>query len=256
MSAARRVAAGALGLTLVLGGAAAPASAATSPAPSGVGVTDVTAQDPNAVLSTTVTAARASFKATIAEARSQRRQALVAPKSELAGALAAATTKAQRRLAERAYARAVKPIEAEYASARDAAVTTREAAIEVALATFLEATGRPEIASPLRAYRQATTNARATLGLALQSAKDTYRTDTADERELLVADLEQAETGSDRNSAWRAYLDGCETERHAHQSSVKAARATFYSAMRQAKAVFKADAGISMKKLKKRTFGG
>ena len=210
-----------LGVALLLGGVSGPALATAPTAASAVGAAAVRSADEAAqqVLSAAVTQARAAYAVAINEAKAERKADLVGPKAERAVALAAADTKAERRLAKRQYARAAAPVLKEYASAKAAAVATRDAAIEVALANYLAATGRPELASALRTYRDATTQARATLALALQTARATYRTDTADERELLLTDLEQAETAADRQAAWQAFLDGSQDERRAHQAS-------------------------------------
>ena len=253
MFAVRKVSAGVAGVALILGGVCGPVPATPlSAAASVVRTADPAAQE---ALSAAVTQARAAYSAAIAEAKAERKADLVGPKAERTAALAAASTKAERRLAKRQYARAAAPVQQEYASAKSAAAATRDAAIEVALATYLAAIGRPEQATALQAYRDGTTQARATLALALQTARTTYRTDTADERELLLADLELADTAADRQAAWRAFLDGSQAERKAQQASVRAARSTYFSAMRIARATFKADTGVSIRSLMRQAFG-
>lgn len=253
MSAIRKVSAGVAGAALLLGGISAPALA--TPPSAAVAIVRTADQAAQEALSTAVTQARTAYAVAIAEAKAERKADLVGPKAERAVALSAATTKAERRLAKRQYARAAAPIQDAYASAKSAAAATRDAAIEVALATYLAATGRPELATALRAYRDATAQARATLALALQTARATYRTDTADERELLMADLELAETATERQAAWQAFLDGSQGERKAQQASVRAARSTYFSAMRIARATFKADTGVSIRSLMRQAFG-
>ena len=240
MSAIRKVSAGVAGAALLLGGISAPALA--TPPSAAVAIVRTADQAAQEALSTAVTQARTAYAVAIAEAKAERKADLVGPKAE-------------RRLAKRQYARAAAPIQDAYASAKSAAAATRDAAIEVALATYLAATGRPELATALRAYRDATAQARATLALALQTARATYRTDTADERELLVADLELAETATERQAAWQAFLDGSQGERKAQQASVRAARSTYFSAMRIARATFKADTGVSIRSLMRQAFG-
>jgi hypothetical protein len=132
--------------------------------------------------------------------------------------------------------------------------TTRDAAIEAALAKYLAQVGSTEQALALDAYREATTKARDTLLLALESAAHTYRTDTADEREILLTDLESA--GDQRSQAWAEFLTGTSDERRAQLLAVRGARSTYFSAMRQARATFQAQTGTSIGALLRRTFGG
>jgi hypothetical protein len=246
-----------LAAALLLGGATAPAMAATSGAdPRPSPTSRVLQQTPQQLLEATVTAARAEYAAAITAAKAERDAALVLPRAERDAALKAATTKAERRLAKRAYVRATAPINAQYASARQVARTTRDAAIEAALATFLASTGKPEVAESLRVYRDATTKARDTLALALTSAAETFKTDTADERQVLLADLEQASTTVERNEAWKDFVAATETERVAQGSAIAAARATYHSAMRQARATFKLETGVSVRTLMRRAFNG
>lgn len=255
MSRSVKVSAAVLSAALVLGGQAASATAATvgaGPQPSPTAQT--LQQTPQQVLETTVLAARAEYAKAIAAAKAERSAALVLPRAERDAALKAATTRAEQRLAKRAYARAIAPIQAQYLSARQVARTTRDAAIEAALATFLAATGKPEVAQALKVYRDATTKARDTLALALKSVAQTFRTDTADERELLLTDLEQATTVAERNDAWKDFVAATEAERAAQASAIAAARATYHSAMRQARAAFKLETGVSVRSLMRLAF--
>ena len=154
-----------------------------------------TAED---ALRTTVGSARATYAAEIKAARAQRATGLAAPKSELAAALKLAETKAERRLARRAYDRSAAPVIREYRTAKQASQAKRNATIDEALAEYLVATGKPTIAAALKAYRAATAVAGDTLELALKSGRDTLKTDTADERAQLVTDLEEATTEAER----------------------------------------------------------
>lgn len=251
-----RASAAVLAAALVLGGATAPAMAATrtadwSPSP----ITRFQQQAPQ-VLDAAVVAARADYALAIATAKAERRAALEVPRAERDAALAAARTKAERRLVRSAYRRAIAPVGAQYVLARRAATATRDAALESALATYLVATGTPEVAEALSIYRDSTVKARDTLALALRSAAETFRTDTADERAQLQETLDEATTASARSAAWKGFIAATQAERSAHTAAITGARTTYYSAMRQARAVFKAETGVGVRTLMKRTFGG
>jgi hypothetical protein len=250
---AARWATTALAASLLVSGAAAPALAVTGPAAvTGVVSTEVT---PQQALERAVAEARAAHRVALAEARTARSTALATPRAERNATLAAATTRTERRAAKLAYARAAAPVQGEYLAAARAAAATRDAAIEQALATFLLATGRADLVPALQRYEAATTKARAALALALQSSRATFRTDTADERTLLLSDLEQAETELERRAAWAAFVAGSTSERLALESSVAAARSTYYSAMRQARATFRAETGVTVRSLLRASFG-
>ena len=256
MSRSGKVSAAVLAAALLMGGSAATAAAAEPGADPRPGPTATVQQTAQQVLDETVTQARADYAKAIAAARAERDAALVLPRAERAAALEVAETKAERRLAKRAYVRAIAPIAAQYAEARKVARTTRDAAIEAALATYLAATGKPEVAEALKVYRDATPNARDTLALALKSAASTFRTDTADERELLLGDLEQATSVTERNEAWKDFVAATEAERKAQAAAITAARATYHSAMRQARAAFKLETGVSVRSLLRLAFNG
>ncbi len=151
-------------------------------------------QTPEDVLRASVKSARVQYTTEITAARLQRDTGLVAPRAERAAALKLAKTKAERRLARRAYDRSAEPVLREYRTVKQALQAKRNAVIDEALAVYLEQTGKPAIAVALKAYRDATTIAGDTLELALKSGRDTLKTDTADERAQLVADLEDTTT--------------------------------------------------------------
>jgi hypothetical protein len=250
---ARRWGAAALVAGLLSTGAAAPAMA--TPGTPAADQAVLSQQGPQQALDTAVQAARDAYGIALAEARTARAASLAIPRAERAAALADARTRAERRAARTAYARAAAPVQAEYLAAVRAAAATRDAAIEQALASYLVATAKVELVPALQRYAAATTKARDTLALALQSSRATFRTDTADERTLLVTDLELAETELERRAAWAAFVAGSTSERLALESSVAAARSTYYSAMRQARAAFKLEAGVSVRSLLRATFG-
>lgn len=253
MSATARVSATVLGLALVIGGAAAPASADQA-ARSGNPDVAISQQSPGEILRGRAKKARAAYAAAIKTAKADRRAALVGPRATLAAALEAATTKAERRLARRTYARAAAPILEDYAAAKLAAAVTRDAAIDEALAEYLVATGKAAFVEALEAYRLATEGARDTLKLALESGRNTFKTDTADERAQLMGDLEQAETESDRTEAWKDFVAAADDERSAHNTSIAAARAAYRSALAKARAEFKLETGITIRSLLKLPF--
>jgi hypothetical protein len=250
--AVRRITACALGAALLVGGAALPATADTATVTRS-NEPDITISElsPAEALGASVAAARKAYSLAVADARAARTSALATPRAELALALEEADTKAERRLARRTYAKAVAPIEAEYQSAKKSAAATRDAAIDEALAVYLVATGKPEVADALETYRRATATARDTLELALKSGRETFRTDTADERAALLADLEAAETEADRAEAWKDFVAATADEGTAHSTSIAAARATYRSALAKARAEFKASTGISIRSLQK-----
>ena len=206
------------------------------------------------VLRTTVGTARTTYAAEIKAARAQRETGLAAPKSELAAALKLAETKAERRLARRAYGRSAAPVIREYQTAKQASQAKRNATIDEALAEYLVATGKPTIASALKAYRAATAIAGDTLELALKSGRDTLKTDTADERTQLVSDLEDAATDSERLDAWLDFQAASTDDRLAYERSIVSARATYASAMSEARSAFKLATDVSIKKLLKLPF--
>jgi hypothetical protein len=210
-----------------------------------------TAED---ALRTTVGSARATYAVEIKAARAQRATGLAAPKSQLAAALKLAETKAERRLARRAYDRSAAPVIREYRTAKQASQAKRDATIDEALAEYLVATGKPTIADALKAYRAATAVAGDTLELALKSGRDTLKTDTADERAQLVTDLEEAATDSERLNAWLDFQAASTDDRRAYERSIASARATYASAMSEARRAFKLETDLSIKKLLKLPF--
>ena len=210
-----------------------------------------TAED---ALRTTVGSARATYATEIKAARAQRATGLAAPKSELAAALKLAETKAERRLARRAYDRSAAPVIREYRTAKQASQAKRNATIDEALAEYLVATGKPTIAAALKAYRTATAVAGDTLELALKSGRDTLKTDTADERAQLVTDLEEATTEAERLESWLDYQAASTDDRLAYERSIASARATYASAMSEARRAFKLTTDLSIKKLLKLPF--
>ena len=134
--------------------------------------------------------------------------------------------------------------------ARKAALSTRNSTIEVALATYLAAS-RPEFAEALSAYREATIKARDTLALALRSATLTLRTDTAHDRAALRDALAAATSDAARSAEWREFFAATGSERAAHAAAISGARSTYFSAMRQARAAFKAETGVGWRSLKR-----
>jgi len=251
-SAVQRIAGFGLSAALLTGAQALPVAAV----PAFRADPDVTSLQETAeeVLRAQARAARATYATEIAAARAQRAKGLAAPKAMRATALYDADTKAERRLARRVYARSAEPVLQEYRTAKQAALAKRDAAIDGALAEYLDRTGKPETAVALKAYRDATAVAGNTLELAMTSGRDTLKTDTADERAQLVADLEDATTESERQDAWLDFQAASADDREAYELSVKSARATYASAMSGARNAFKATTGTSIKKLLKLPF--
>jgi hypothetical protein len=210
-----------------------------------------TAED---VLRATVKAARAQYKTEITAARVQREAGLAAPRAERVAALKLAETKAERRLARRAYDRSAAPVLREYRTVKQALQAKRDAVIDKALAVYLKETGKPAIAEALEAYLAATSIAGDTLELALKSGRDTLKTDTADERAQLVADLEETITESERLEAWLDFQAASAKDRLAYERSIASARATYASAMSEARREFKLATDLSIKKLLKLPF--
>jgi len=201
------------------------------------------------VLRSTVRSARALYAVEIKAARTNRATGLAAPKTELSAALKLAETKADRRLARRAYKRSAAPVIQEYRTAKAAAQAKRNATVDEALAQYLVTTGKPALAAALKSYLAATAIAGDTLELALKSGRDTLKTDTADERAQLVTDLEDAATESERLSAWLDFQAACTKDRQAYERSIASARATYASAMSEARRAFKLATDQSIKKL-------
>jgi hypothetical protein len=240
-------------VALLSGAFAAPVSAdqaARSDDPDIIALQE-TAED---VLRSTVRSARALYTSEITAAKAQRATGLAAPRAELSTALKAAETKAERRLARRAYDRSAAPVIRDYQTAKQASQAKRDATIDEALAEYLVATGKPTIADALKAYRAATAVAGDTLELALKSGRDTLKTDTADERAQLVTDLEEAATDSERLNAWLDFQAASTDDRLAYERSIASARATYASAMSEARRAFKLATDLSIKKLLKLPF--
>lgn len=253
MSTAGRLVTIGLSVALLSGAFAAPVSAdqaARSDNPDIIALQE-TAED---VLRSTVRSARALYASEITAARTQRAAGLAAPRAELAAARKVAETKAERRLARRAYDRSAAPVIREYQTAKQASQAKRNATIDEALAEYLVATGKPTIADALKAYRAATAVAGDTLELALKSGRDTLKTDTADERAQLVADLEEATTEAERLNAWLDFQAASTDDRLAYERSIGSARATYASAMSEARRAFKLATDRSIKKLLKLPF--
>jgi hypothetical protein len=247
------VPAAALGLALILGGAAVPAAADQAARSNDPEISSLN-QSPADLLRAAVADARASYRETIAPARESRDEALAAPRAERTRALKKADTKAERKAARRAYRKAAAPIKQEYRTARSAARATRAAAIEAALADYLVSTGKPDVADALSTYRSATQTAQETLELALASGRSVFRTDTADEREQLLSDLEQAGSPAEVAQAWADFVAECADERAAHAAAIAAARATYRSAKAEARAEFRAETDITISSLLKLPF--
>ncbi len=142
----------------------------------------------------------------------------------------------------------------EYRTAKAAAQARRNATIDEALAQYLVATEKPTIAEALKDYLAATAVAGDTLELALKSGRDTLKTDTADERAQLVTDLEDTTTDAERNDAWLDFQAASTKDRRAYERSIASARATYASAMSEARGEFKLVTGLSIKKLLKLPF--
>jgi hypothetical protein len=253
VGAARRIAAIGVSAALLTGALAMPGAAEQASRSGDPEITSlaVTAEE---TLRATVRSARAAYTTEITAARAQRATGLAAPKSDLAAALKKARTKPERRLARRAYDRSAAPVIREYRTAKAAAQAKRNATIDEALANYLVATEKPTIAVALKAYRAATALAGDTLELALKSGRDTLKTDTADERAQLVTDLEEATTEKERLDAWLDFQAASTGDRVAYEKSIASARATYASAMVEARRAFKLSTGLSIKTLLKLPF--
>lgn len=206
-------------------------------------------ESPEDILRSTVRTARAAYAVEIKAARAQRAVGLTSPRAELAAALKDAETRAERRLARRAYDRSAAPVIKEYQTAKLALQAKRDAAVDQALAEYLVATGKQSIADALKAYRDATALAGETLKLALKSGRDTLKTDTADERAQLLTDLEETTTEAERLDAWLDFQAASTKDRKAYERSIASARATYASAMSEARREFKLATDQSIKKL-------
>jgi hypothetical protein len=248
VSAARRLVTIGVTATLLSGAFALPVSAdqAFRSGDPEIGALQATAED---ILRGTVRSARATYAAQIKVARAQRATGLATPKAELATALEMADTKAEKRLARRAYTRSAAPVIQEYRTAKAAAQAERNAMIDEALARYLVETGKQAIAEALEAYLAATAIAGDTLALALKSGRDTLKTDTADERAQLLTDLEETTTEAERSDAWLDFQAASTKDRLAYERSIASARATYASAMSEARRQFKATTDQSIKKL-------
>ena len=253
MTARTSICAGVLCALLVAGGAAAPVAADQSARSTDPQVSSLERSAAD-TLREAVAEARADYRKAVVAARGLRDEALAPPRAERKRALRKAVTKAERRAARRAYRKAAAPIKQEYRTAKSAAAATRGAAIDAALAQYLVTTGKPEIAEALATYRSATRTAQQTLDLALASSRAVYRTDTADEREQLLADLEQADSATELADAWEEFVAACSDERAAHADAIAAARATYRSARAGARAEFLAETGITITSLLKLPF--
>ena len=234
---------------VLLAGAVTPAVADQGTRSNEPQVTSSQESAAQAALREAVEEARAEYRAALAEARAVRDEALAAPRAERRTALRKADTRAERRSARRAYRKAAKPIKQEYRATRSAARAARKAAIQEAVADYLVTTGEPEVVDALRRYRTAVETAGQTLQLALASSRAVFRTDTADEREQLAADLEQAESPDEVTQAWADFVAACAEERAAHAAAVKAARATYTSALAKAREELEDETGMSRESL-------
>jgi hypothetical protein len=245
--------AAALCAALVVGGLAAPA------------VADQTARSNDPSLSTfeqsaadelkaAVAKIRAEYQSTLTEARKVRDEALAAPRAERKRALRKADTKSERRTARREYRAAAAPTKAQYRATKSAARATRNAAIEEAVADYLVVTGDADLVEALKTYRAAVATAGETLALALSSSRSVFRTDTAEEREQLLQDLEEADSPEEVGQAWEDFVAACADERAAHAAAVAAARATYASALAKARGELEDATDMSIKVLLKLPF--
>lgn len=253
MSAVRRFVTIGVSAALLVGALALPVAAES---PARAGDPDIVALQESAedLLRSTVRSARATYAVELQAAKAQRATGLASPKLERTAALKAAKTKAERRLARRTYARSAAPVIREYKTAKLASQARRNAIIDEALAEYLVATGKPTIAEALKSYRAATSIAGDTLELALKSGRDTLKTDTADERAQLVTDLEEATTSAEGIEAWLDFQAASKKDQLAYQRSIASARATYASAMSEARRAFKLETDLSIKTLLKLPF--
>ncbi len=253
MSVAGKFAAVGVSLALLAGTSAVPVFADQVSRSSDPNITALE-DSPEGTLRRVVREARATYALEIDAARAVRAKALLAPRAQRSAELKQATSKAERRLVRRDYRRTVAPVHQEYRTARESALARRTATIDKALADYLVKTGKPVIAEALATYREATAIAGVTLELALKSGRDTLRTDTADERAQLVSDLEDTTTDMERLDAWLDFQAAASKDRKAYERSIASARATYASAMSEARAEFKLATGVSIKKLLKLPF--
>lgn len=206
------------------------------------------------ILQGMVRSARATYAEKVKAARTQRATGLAVPKADLAAALKQARTKAERRLARRAYDLAAAPVIREYRTAKSVLLAERDSTIDNALAVYLETTGKAAIAEALTQYREATVSAGKTLDLALASGRATLKTDTANARTRLIFALEEAASEDDRQEAWLDFQAEAAAPQAAYVKSVASARATYASAMSEARGEFTRVTGLSIKKLLKLPF--
>jgi hypothetical protein len=250
----RRLAGLAVCSSLILGAGSAPALA-TSPAtrlskPELTSVRSDAAQQ----LRSSVRAARALYRAESRLARAQYDLSLTPALSALKSALKDAATTAERADAQDEYAAAKESAKSTLQAARTAAAAKRDAVIDKALAEYLLATGKADVLTALKTYKDATKLAGATLELALNSARAAYKTDTSDERGKLSDAIGDATSASDQAAAWQAFEVSTRDEQEAFTTSVLSARATYKSALKKARGEFRVATGMSTRRLEELPF--
>ena len=250
MSTVRRVAAVVVSATLLSGAFTVPAAAdqySRSSDPEVSDVLDVALED----LQVRIAQIRTDYAAEMVDARAERDERLAAPRAKRRAALRKADTKKERRKARRVYRRNAAPIVQEYRTVRRMARAERNALIDEALANYVVRTDAATSTTAAQEYRAATAIAGDTLSLALASARETFWTDNADERAQLMADLEDASTNAERVRAWRAYQLASADDRQALLRAIAAARATYASALAEARRAYdEATGGSIMTQLK------
>ena len=203
-------------------------------------------------LSEGVAEARATYTSKMTIARAERDNRLAAPRAQRRSELKKADTKAERRKARRVYRRSAKPIVEEYRTIRKVARAERNAEIDEALANYFVKVQPLETTLASQEYRAAAAIAGDTLSLALASARETFRTDNADERAQLRFDLEEASSNAERVQAWRDYQAASTQDRLAYRRSIAAARDTYASALYEARRDYRSATGqyvVSLKSL-------
>ena len=201
-----------------------------------------------------VAEAREAYVSRMATPRAERDNRLAAPRAQRRSALKKADSRAERRKARRVYRRSAQPIVEEYRTVRRVARAERNAQIDEALANYQVKVQPLETIDATQEYRAAAAVAGDTLSLALASARETFRTDNADERAQLTSDLEDAASNADRVRAWRAYRAASTQDRLAYQRSITAARDTYASAIAEAKRAYFSATGESVVSLKSLSF--
>lgn len=227
---------------LISGAAALPASAHEASRSTDPQYTRLE-QDAESTLRSSVMEARTDFAEEMTVARSERDYQLAAPRARRYAALREAETKKERRKARREYRRSAAPIKAEYRGVRSAALARRNALIDEAMSKYLLTLATTEFYDALKEYRAAVVIAGDTLDLALESGRDTFTTDNADERAQFMADLEEATTNAEMVAAWRTYQFASIEDRLALQRSIAAAADTYRSARAEARRAYRQATG-------------